>query len=151
MPPPESHDDESQPSAACQTATTGTATRLLNLAVDGVRTYLYTHADDDQTSVCARTTGGPEAGGGRVWLEQSSSFSPVAEVMPGVGPHDSDSPCDLQVVHQETPVVADVHRSGTGENPAALCVTLASDSLSVQVGTEGDPTTPPSVGHALDS
>jgi len=147
------HDDLAQPSAACQTATSGQVTRLLNLAIDGVRTYAYVHTDTELARACVRVAGAPQEGGGVAFLDTSGfpGIAPVADVLPGVGPDDPDSPCSLQVVRNDTPVTVHLHRSSTGTIPVALCARVASAELSVQVGFEGNASATPDVGFAPDA
>ncbi|HEX9767153.1 MAG TPA: hypothetical protein VGA36_10350 [Nitriliruptorales bacterium] len=153
LPAEAAHDDMSQASAACQTATSGELTRLLNLAVDGVRTYLYAHTDTELARACVRVAGGPQEGGGTASIDTSGfpGVTPIADVLPGVGPGDADAPCSVQVIEIDNPLTVHVHRSGTGDIPAALCTRVASNALSVQLGFEGDPAATPTVGFTPDT
>ncbi|HEX9889560.1 MAG TPA: hypothetical protein VGA69_08800 [Nitriliruptorales bacterium] len=141
LPVPAPHPAPTEPSALCQTATSGTSTQVLNLAVDGVRTWLYTHTDGSQAHACTRIQG-PQSGGGRVSMDTAGGVVPIAEVQPGVAPGHPDSPCDAQIVHNTSPVLAAIYVSFPPGNPASLCVALVSSSLTATVGADGSPVVP---------
>lgn len=108
-----------RPSAACQSTTGGTLTRLVNANILGQWVTTYAHQTLQRTVICTRVEGGQTLGGALVLVHDGQVPLPVA-VLPGVGPRDPGSPCPTGTTVGSAGSSVTVG-TNTGD-PVAVCV-----------------------------
>jgi hypothetical protein len=120
-------------SADCEAQVGGTKTRLVNAVVGGVQVWVTGWRSEGRAMLCVRTDDGTSTHGGRLSLDATGSpgLQPITQV-------GSDTAgCTTNVLSNDTAQLA-VRRSGSNDNPAAVCVTRGATTVRLTLGFSGE-------------